>query len=248
MVGTLLGAALRHQVGEVVTITAEKKRGRFRVVGTALSVAIDDPIPMDGGVLLSPRGLARLGLADPANEDSGYRQTLITFREGVDVRAASRSLKIRSENDRTVTFPRPPGEVAKLDQVRDLPRILAMFLAALAVMALLHALAQTVHRRRGELGVLRAIGFTRRQVAGTVGWQGAALAFVGAAVGLPAGIAVGRWLWTGVAQGLGVAPAPEVAIPLVLVVPGAVALATLTGLALGALSARSPAAAALRAE
>jgi ABC-type lipoprotein release transport system permease subunit len=184
----------------------------------------------------------------PAEDASGYRQTFITFKDGVDVRAASRTLKIRSQNDREVTFPRPPGEVSKLDQVRDLPRLLALFLGALAAVALVHALVQTVHRRRRELGVLRAIGFTRRQVAATIGWQAAALALVGAVVGLPLGVAVGRWLWTGVAQGLGVAPAPDVALPVVLVVPAAVVVAALVGSALGAVAGRSPASVALRAE
>jgi predicted lysophospholipase L1 biosynthesis ABC-type transport system permease subunit len=107
---------------------------------------------------------------------------------------------------------------------------------------------QTVQRRRVELGVLRAIGFTRRQVAAAIGWQAAALALVGAAVGLPAGIAVGRWLWTVVAQGLGVAPEPDVALPLLLVVPAAAALAALVGMGMGSLAGRRPAAVALRTE
>jgi cell division protein FtsX len=204
---------------------------------------------MDGGVMLSRHGLARLGFSmKPEDGASGYRQTLITFNDGVDARAASRTLKIRSENDRTVTFPRPPGEVAKLAQVRGLPRLLALLLGALAVVALLHALVQTVQRRRVELGVLRAIGFTRRQVASTIGWQAAALALVGALIGLPTGIAVGRWLWTGVAQGLGVASRPDVALGLLLVVPVALAVAALVGAALGTIAARTPAAVALRAE
>jgi predicted lysophospholipase L1 biosynthesis ABC-type transport system permease subunit len=96
--------------------------------------------------------------------------------------------------------------------------------------------------------VLRAIGFTRRQVAGTIGWQAAALALVGGGVGLPHGIAAGRWVWSSVADGLGVAPRPEVALPLLLVVPAAVAVAAGVGAALGGLTGRSPAAVALRAE
>lgn len=245
-----LGAALRHRIGEEVEVTTDERKARYRVVGIALSASPDDPIPMDGGALLSPDGLERLGLlkAKYDSEDSAYRQTLITFREGVDQRVASRTIPIKSQNDRTVTFPRPPAEVAKLDQVRDLPRLLALFLGALAIVALLHALAQTVQRRRVELGVLRAIGFTRRQVAGAIGWQAAALAVVGAAVGLPLGTAVGRWLWSGVAQGLGVAAHPQVAVTLLLVVPIAGAFAALVGLALGGWTGRTTAAAALRAE
>jgi ABC-type antimicrobial peptide transport system permease subunit len=105
-----------------------------------------------------------------------------------------------------------------------------------------------VQRRRLELGVLRAIGFTRGQVAGAIGWQAAVLALVGGIVGLPLGVAVGRWIWTVVADGLGVAPQPEVAAPLLLVVPAATAVAALVGMALGGLASRSPASVALRTE
>lgn len=245
-----LGAALREKTGgaDTVTISAGEKRGRYRVVGTALSAPIDDPISMDGGVMLSRSGMERLGLWEVEDDSSGFKQTMITFKPGVDVAKAARTLGIRNQNDRSVTFPRPPGEVAKLDQVRDLPNLLALFLGALALVALLHAIVQTVHRRRLELGVLRAIGFTRGQVAGSIGWQASAVALVGAGLGLPLGIAVGRWLWTLVADGLGVAPAPQVALPLVALVPAAVAIAALVGVALGSFAGRTPAAVALRTE
>jgi ABC-type lipoprotein release transport system permease subunit len=159
-----------------------------------------------------------------------------------------RTLYAPNENDRTIAFAKPPAEVAKLDQVRGLPRVLGIFLAALAGLAILHALVQTAQRRRVELGVLRAIGFTRGQVAGSMGWQAVTLAVVGAAVGLPVGIAAGRWVWAAVANGLGVAPQPAVAGPLLLVVPAAIAIAALAGTATGALAGRSPASVALRAE
>ena len=245
-----LGAALRKKVGDAdtVTISAGEKRGAYRIVGTALSAPIDDPIAMDGGVMLSRSGMERLGLWELQDDSSGFRQTMVTFEPGVDVARAARTLEIRNQNDRSVTFPEPPGEVAKLDQVRDLPSVLALFLGALAVVALLHALVQTVHRRRLELGVLRAIGFTRGQVAGSIGGQASAVALVGAGLGLPLGIAVGRWLWTVVADGLGVAPVPQVALPLLALVPAAVAIAALVGLALGFYAGRTSAAVALRAE
>ena len=66
---------------------------------------------------------------------------------------------------------------------------------------------------------------------------------VGAGVGLPAGVALGRWVWTVVANGLGVAPRPDVALLVVLVVPGTAAVAGLAGVALGRFAGHAPAAA-----
>jgi hypothetical protein len=245
-----VGAELRKLLGgaDTVRIRTEEHAATFRIVGTALNASIDDPAPIGEGVWLTPKGLERLGLRDVELESSGYAMAVITFKPGVDVRRAADTIDVQSQNDRTIIYPHTPAEIAKLDQVRDLPRLLAIFLGGLAILAVGHALVQTVQRRRVELGVLRAIGFTRRQVAGTIGWQAAALALVGGIVGLPLGIAVGRWVWTSVADGLGVAPRPEVALPLLLVVPAAVAVAALVGAALGAIAARTPAAVALRAE
>jgi hypothetical protein len=245
-----IGADLRRRIGGAarVRIRTEKTQATFRVVGTALSPSIDDPVPINAGVLLTPDGLARLGLRKIELQSSGYHMAVVTFRPGVDVRRASASIKVHSQNDRTIIYPKTPPEVSKLAQVRDLPRLLAIFLAGLAALAVIHALVQTVQRRQVELGVLRAIGFTRRQVAGTIGWQAAALALVGATIGLPAGLAAGRWLWTGVAQGLGVAAKPDVALVLLLVVPAAVVLAGIIGLALGAWAGRTRAGVALRRE
>jgi hypothetical protein len=245
-----LGSDLRHRIGgaDRVIVRTEHEQATFHVVGTAISPSIDDPVPLDSGVLLTPDGLARLGLRNIRSDSSGYHMAVVTFRPGVDVRRAARTIEVHSQNDRTIIYPTTPPEVTKLAQVRDLPRLLALFLAALAALAVVHALVQTVQRRRVELGVLRAIGFTRTQIAATIGWQASALALVGAAVGLPAGVAIGRWLWTGVAQSLGVAPKPDVAPALLLLLPAAVVVAALVGSALGSLAGRTPAATALRSE
>jgi ABC-type lipoprotein release transport system permease subunit len=132
--------------------------------------------------------------------------------------------------------------------VEDLPRLLGLFLGGLAALALLHALVQTSQRRRTELGVLRAIGFTRGQVSGAIGWQATALAGLATVLGLPLGIAVGRWVWTFVAQGLGVVPRPTFGLALFLLVPCAALVAAAAGAMLGALAGRTPAAVALRTE
>jgi putative ABC transport system permease protein len=67
-----------------------------------------------------------------------------------------------------------------------------------------------VARRRRESGVLKAIGFVRRQVALTVIWQTVTVVAIGVVVGVPAGIVLGRLAWRTFALNLGVVPIPIV--------------------------------------
>ena len=47
--------------------------------------------------------------------------------------------------------------------------------ALLAVVSLVHALVLAISRNRRVLGVLKGLGFTRRQVGGTVAWHATVL-------------------------------------------------------------------------
>ena len=66
--------------------------------------------------------------------------------------------------------------------------LLALFGAATMV----HLLLVSVTRRRTEAGLLKMLGFLRRQVAAVVGWQAAAVVLVGTLAGVPLGIAPAR--------------------------------------------------------
>ena len=66
--------------------------------------------------------------------------------------------------------------------------------------ALGHVLTSAVRRRRHDLAVLRALGFRPLQVAACVGWQAVTVSLVALVVGIPLGIAAGRWSWRWVAD------------------------------------------------
>jgi len=74
-----------------------------------------------------------------------------------------------------------------------------------------------------------------------VGWQATTLAAVGVALGIPAGIVVGRLIWRAVADGLGVSATPTLG-PLAVVLVAAATMVVVN------LVARPPARAALRAQ
>jgi predicted lysophospholipase L1 biosynthesis ABC-type transport system permease subunit len=101
----------------------------------------------------------------------------------------------------------PPADVRNLDLVRSYPIWLAGFLAAVGLFTILNALVVSARRRSQQVGVLRALGLTRAQIVGAVSSQGAAMAIAGAVIGIPVGIALGRWTWAASAHQLGVSQA-----------------------------------------
>jgi len=142
-----------------------------------------------------------------------------------------------------------PAQIANYTALSAAPSLLAAGLAGGAVAALLLTLFASVRRRRRDLAVLKTIGFTRRQLAATVAWQATVAAIVGSAVGIPLGIALGRWLWTEFARQIYAVPQPAVPVLSVVLLPlCALALVNLAAALPGRSAARTPAALALRAE
>jgi ABC-type lipoprotein release transport system permease subunit len=83
-------------------------------------------------------------------------------------------------------------------------------------------------RRGRDLAVLRTLGFSPAQVRRTIAWQSTTLAVIALGVGLPVGVAVGRLLWTLVANEIGTLA--EGAVPglsLAVLVPVALLVANL---------------------
>jgi hypothetical protein len=109
----------------------------------------------------------------------------------------------------------PPPEVRNLRGVNGLPLALALLLTLLATGTVAHTLITSVRRRRRELAILKAVGFVARQVRATVAWQATAIAGTSLILGLPLGIAAGRWAWTLFATQFAIEPVPVIS-PLVL--------------------------------
>ncbi|HEY6428745.1 MAG TPA: FtsX-like permease family protein [Acidimicrobiales bacterium] len=142
-----------------------------------------------------------------------------------------------------------PAQIVNYRSMGLTPLLLACALAAGATVALGLTLVASVRRRRRELAILKAIGFTPAQLQWSVLCQAGIVAVVGITIGVPLGVALGRWLWTLFAEDIGAVPAP--AIPfLSIVVAALVALALAVGLSAvpGRIAARTPAVTALTAE
>ena len=148
----------------------------------------------------------------------------------------------------TVLTVQRPAEIVNYQATGDTPEMLAAALGAGAVLSLVLVLTGTVRRRRGDLAVLKTLGFTRRQLAFTLIWQATAVVAVGIVIGVPLGIALGRVLWDLFAQNIDVVPAPAIPSSIAVVALGALVLAVLVALIPGRTAASTPPAVVLREE
>lgn len=236
--------------GDGVEISGPAGRGRYRVVGRAVLPSIGrDRIPVADGAVFTGAGIGQL----TSNEDPDrYERFLVTFAAGREDEVTARLFPDAVDLRRTEepgTLPVPPPEVRKLEEVKRLPQVLAVFLALLAMVAIGHAIVTTVQRRRRDLSILKTLGFTRRQLAATIAWQASTPVVVGLVVGVPLGIIAGHWIWTRIAEGLGVALDNSVPVlALALMVPIALLVANLVAALPGLAAARTKPAIVLRSE
>jgi putative ABC transport system permease protein len=124
----------------------------------------------------------------------------------------------------------------QVDQLLGLVTALLGMALLIAILGIMNTLALSIHERTHEIGLLRAVGMTRRQVRGMVRWEAVTVALLGAFVGLLLGVVLGWALVRAMAeQGLTsfVLPVGQLA--------GAVALAALAGVLAAILPARGAA-------
>jgi ABC-type antimicrobial peptide transport system permease subunit len=129
------------------------------------------------------------------------------------------------------------------------PVVLALGLALGAVIALGLTLGSSVRRRRRDLALLKAFGFSQRQLTATIAWQATVDAVVGIVLGLPIGILAGRELWTLFARNINAVPDATVPVwSVVLVGVGTLVFTNLLAVLPGLSAARTSTAIVLRAE
>jgi ABC-type antimicrobial peptide transport system permease subunit len=148
-----------------------------------------------------------------------------------------------------VNFPAPPTNLVNFGQAVNFPLIFGAILILFGAATLLHVLVVSVTRRRREVGLLKALGFVRRQVALCVSWQTTTVALVGIVIGVPAGIAVGRAVWGLFAHSLGVLAVTEVTAWVIVAVAAAtIVVANVLAIGPAIVAARSRPASLLRSE
>lgn len=129
-----------------------------------------------------------------------------------------------------------PAEVTNnnADAMRLVPLLVGLLLGLTGAIGLAAAVVVSVRARRRDLAVLRALGFTGRQVRNAVRVQAVTLMITVLAAGAPAGVVLGRLAWQSFAVRLGVGTEPTIPLP-------AVAVTIAVALAIAAVAAAIPA-------
>ena len=107
-----------------------------------------------------------------------------------------------------VENPQRPDALFGYEDTAALRHLLAALLGAIAVVSVTLGITSSVRGARRDLAVLRTVGLTKRQVRSAVHTHGAVIAGVSLLIGLPLGVAAGRWAWQWFADHLGVANDP----------------------------------------
>jgi FtsX-like permease family len=232
--------ALGKDLGDTVTLDGSGAPIPFTITGTAVVPEIDQGGPGLGeGAVLTLEGFGDLVPDEQPNV------ALVRFAPGGRDSPAMQQLQFAGN----LLSPVLPDALYDIERVRTLPVILAALLALVAVITLVHSLVSLVRTHRRDLAVLKTLGFTRSQVARTTAWQGTAFVAVALVVGVPIGIALGRWSWLLVADQLGVVSEPKVPLAaIVALVPAAVLAANLAAAIPGWVAGRIRPAEALRVE
>jgi len=172
---------------------------------------------------------------------------LVRAAPGPDGKAAIAALSRAYASQ--VNFPQPPTNLVNFGEAVNFPLILGLIVVLFGMATLLHMLLSSLNRRRREMGLLKSLGFVRRQIALSVSWQTTTVAIIGIVLGIPLGIAAGRMIWNAFASNLGVLAPPVVTVWLVAAIAaGTLVVANLLAVGPAVMASRAKAASLLKAE
>ncbi len=257
VLGVSTMAALHAHVGSTVTVdTGKGHTVRLVVAGTATMPALMGPGMGIGAVVdyqLIPASVRNA----QGNTISGPQAFLVRTRNG-DAPDALGSLQSLTSTINAEDSDGPAGgaipalrpvEIVTSGSIETIPTVLGASLAAGAVAALGITLVASVRRRRRDLAVMKTLGLSGRQLATVIAWQASVAVTIGALVGVPLGIIVGRSLWDLFATSIHAVPAPDVPVlTLAAITVGAILVANIVAALPGRTAARTPTGLLLRAE
>ena len=261
----VLGGTSLAQLGKRVGDSVEATYGasaptRLHIVGTATMPAVGPAdqlhLSMGTGALVAYQQLPYQvrNSGEPHAPDNTFSPNAIFVRlrpganPGRALTTLQRAVAAQSDQASVVSVQRP-AEIVNYRSMGNTPALLGGALAAGALSALVLTLMASVRRRRRDLALLKALGFTRRQLAASVAWQSTIAVGGGVVAGVPLGIVAGRALWDLFAHELHVVARPSVPVlALLLVGAGALVLANVIAALPGRQAARIPAALVLQSE
>ena len=250
-----LGAQAGDQVRVTVhdPVTGAARTSRFRVSGRAAFAPSFGTGGIGNGAALTVSGL--LHAQCPAGGSACLQKAQQGLIYSVLLHAAPGPAgtavlaRYARQYDGFLVGQEKPIELINFGQAVSFPLLFGAALSLFGAATLVHLLLVSVRRRRSETGLLKVLGFLRRQVGAVVSWQATAVVLVGIVAGIPLGIAAGKAAWRLFATSFGVVPVSVVQpVPLVLLAVAVLAVANLIAVLPALLAARSRPADLLRTE
>ena len=233
VLGTSTLRRLGLGVGQQVTVTVSGHRMRDRIVGRAVFPNFGQGTftPTDLGEGAQTTAAVLSAQAAAPGGPPGFEFALLRFTHGPQ-RAAAIARFRRSmtgfcsqiQQSTCVVTSQQPNGVTNYARIDGTPEVLAVLLAALGIAVLGQLMVVSGRRRRRDFAILKALGLLRRQVSEVTVWQVSALAGLALLIGLPLGVAAGRWSWQLFGSGLGIPADARLPVPLVLLMGPAVLL------------------------
>jgi putative ABC transport system permease protein len=192
------------QVGSTLTATVGSLTGQQLTVG---GIYKNNPVL---GPALAPRSLY-LRAVPPAWQSDWY--VYVKAKPGQDVAALRTELTALVKPFLVVSV-QDGAEFtdSQAEQVNTMLTVIYVLLALsviIAVLGVVNTLALSVFERTREIGLLRAVGLSRRQLSATITIEAVAIAVFGAVLGITLGLCLGIGLRQGLAdQGLGMLVVP----------------------------------------
>ncbi|HXN63449.1 MAG TPA: FtsX-like permease family protein [Acidimicrobiales bacterium] len=253
-VGARVGSTVRVSLAGSSSPGGTKVRS-YRVVGTTVlppdftgaSLGTGAVFTLDGlmGPVCPSGARNRACISALVVDQSGaYLVRTTPGRQGTAALAA-----LSRDYSSQVSFPHPPTDLVNFGEAVNFPLIFGLVVVLFGLATLLHMLLSSLNRRRREMGLLKSLGFVRRQIALSVSWQTTTVAAIGILLGVPLGIAAGRLVWDAFASNLGVVAVPVVTAWVVAaIVVGTLVVANLLAVGPALVASRTRAASLLKSE
>jgi ABC-type lipoprotein release transport system permease subunit len=251
--GLAAGAGDQVRVSANDPVTGAVRTTRFLVTGRASFAPGFGTGGLGNGAVLTVSGLLHAqcsgaGLACQRQAQQGLSYSVLVHAVPGPAGAATLARYTRKYGAFLAGQNRPV-ELINFGESVNFPLLFGLALSLFGAATLIHLLLVSVSRRRAEAGLLKVLGFVRRQVATVISWQATAVILAGLVVGVPLGIAAGKVAWRQFATNVGVVPVEVVqALPLVLLAAAVLAAANLLAVLPALRAARSRPAGLLRAE
>jgi hypothetical protein len=265
--GTSTLRQLGKQVGGQVRVGTGKTARNLTIVGTvtlpSFGLIFADHVSLGRGALLPESTLLAIQDVTAGVPSQRAAAAFPAFPSAVAIdmapgtsadarRLVSRIASADPDGSPGSMYPLGPQRGAAIlnaAQMGSQPLALAIGLAAAAVLAVALTVLASVRQRRRQLAMLKALGLRRGQLRAIVAWQVSIILVIAAAIGVPAGVAAGRWAWATFGGVVGFVPASIVPVlPVVLGFVALLAAGNLLAVVPALIAARTPPAVALRAE